>query len=140
MDTIPVIYARGNKLTSWLIRLFTWSKWSHIAVVTADKRHVIESVGGDGVVLTPINDFKSRYMTYQQAELPVVSRIDAFKLLRAELGKPYDMTAIYSMILRRDWDETDSWFCSELVAYASQLFRHDSVKRVTPEHLWRISK
>lgn len=140
MDTIPVIYARGGKLTSWLIRLFTWSQWSHVAVVTESGGHVIESVGGRGVIYTPITEFRARYKTYQEAELPVASAVDAYKLLHAELAKPYDMTAIYSMILRRDWDETDSWFCSELVAYASQLFRHDSVKRVTPEHLWRISK
>lgn len=38
--------------------------------------------------------------------------------LRAQLGKPYDMTAIAGLALNRDWREPDSWFCSELQAAA----------------------
>src|SRR5882757_4649204 len=36
--------------------------------------------------------------------------------LRAQLGKPYDLTAVEAFPLGRDWQEPDSWFCSELVA------------------------
>ena len=75
METIPVIYARGGKLTSWLIRLFTWSKWSHVAVVTESGRHVIESVGGRGVIYTPIAEFRARYKTYQEAGQLVGSEV-----------------------------------------------------------------
>lgn len=36
--------------------------------------------------------------------------------LRAQVGKPYDVTAIAGLALNRDWRAADSWFCSELMA------------------------
>lgn len=38
-----------------------------------------------------------------------------YDFLRAQLGKPYDVTAIAGLAFNRDWRESDSWFCSELV-------------------------
>jgi hypothetical protein len=38
--------------------------------------------------------------------------------LRSQLGKPYDKTAILAFVAARDWQEKDSWFCSELQAAA----------------------
>lgn len=37
------------------------------------------------------------------------------EFMRAEIGKPYDLTAIAAFVARRNWQEPDSWFCSELV-------------------------
>lgn len=139
MEHIKVIFARSPKPFSLAIRLFTWSHWSHVAVIMPDGKTVIEARGGEGVVETHINEFKRRYVEYKSCRLPVMDRQEAFRELRKELGKPYDMTAIYSMVFRRNWQETDSWFCSELVAHASGLFRQDYVKRITPEDLWRIT-
>lgn len=139
MESIKVIFARSPKPFSLAIRLFTWSHWSHVAVIMPDEKTVIEAVGGKGVVETHINEFKRRYVEYKSCHLPVMDRREAYRTLRRELGKPYDMTAIYSMVFRRNWQETDSWFCSELVAHASGLFRQESTKRITPEDLWRIT-
>lgn len=41
-----------------------------------------------------------------------------YGFLRAQLGKPYDITAIAGLAFNRNWREEDSWFCSELVAAA----------------------
>lgn len=38
--------------------------------------------------------------------------------LLAQVGKPYDATAIAGVALNRDWREPDSWMCSELAAAA----------------------
>ena len=38
--------------------------------------------------------------------------------LEAQIGKPYDKTAIIAFAFGRDWRENDSWFCSELAAAA----------------------
>jgi hypothetical protein len=44
---------------------------------------------------------------------------DAFHaFLRTQLGKPYDVEAIVAFVARRDWQEPDAWFCSELQAAA----------------------
>ena len=140
MEYAKVIYARNTDLSSFAIRLFTWSKWHHVGAVMPDGKTVIESRFHGGVVTTDIDDFKSRYKEYRVAYLPVLDRRDHFSFLRSQLGKNYDKTAIISLALRRDWQETDSWFCSELIAKASGIYRHDSIKRITPEDLWRISK
>lgn len=42
----------------------------------------------------------------------------AWDFLNAQVGKPYDTTAIAGLALDRDWRETDSWFCSELMTAA----------------------
>jgi hypothetical protein len=63
---------------------------------------------------------------------------DAFhSFLRAQLGKPYDIEAIIAFIARRDWQQTDSWFCSELQAAAlvnCGWFRRTAGHRIQPHH------
>lgn len=138
MEHIRVIFGRSRHPFSYAIRLFTWSHWSHIGVIMPDDT-VIEAKGGEGVVVTPLDTFKARYPEWREAKSPVKSRREAFKFLRDQVGKPYDFTAVISMPLRRNWQETDSWFCSELVATAQQLYRQEYIKRITPEDNWRLS-
>lgn len=61
------------------------------------------------------------------------------KLRKQHYHKPYDLSAIACFALHRDWQEQDSWFCSELVAGCleqggTKLFK--DAYRVTPQHLW----
>lgn len=140
MEYIDVIFSRSRHPASYAIRAFTWSRWSHVAAIMPGEHEVIESLSKKGVVVSPLWDFKERYPEFYTARVPVRSRRAAYLFLRKQLGKPYDMTAILSMPLRRDWQETDSWFCSELVAGAMNLYRKDYVKRITPEDIWRISE
>jgi uncharacterized protein YycO len=139
MQHITVIYARAPKPISWAIRFTTWSQWSHIGVVSEDGSKVYESRGDTGVVETPINDFLWRYTEYAFAQLPCESKCKAYRFYQSQLGKPYDFTALYSIVFRRDWQEPDSWFCSEYVGAGLGIFRTESIKRITPECLWRLS-
>ena len=139
MKTIPVIFAKNSKPISLLIRLWTWSRWSHVGIITQDGLSVIESVGGKGVIITPLHEFKARYTAYEECHLPCISETAVYQAIRGEIGKPYDMSAIFGIVFRRDWDKQDAWFCSELVAHASGIFRTKMIKRITPECLWRIS-
>ena len=41
-----------------------------------------------------------------------------YAFLHAQVGKPYDVTAVAGLALDRDWRKAESWFCSELVAAA----------------------
>jgi uncharacterized protein YycO len=41
-----------------------------------------------------------------------------YGFLTSQLGKPYDALAIVAFAAGRDWQEPDSWFCSELIAAA----------------------
>lgn len=51
-----------------------------------------------------------------QLETTPQQETDWLNFLEAQIGKPYDMTAILAFPLQRDWREPDSWFCSELAA------------------------
>lgn len=51
--------------------------------------------------------------------------------------------ALLGWLVGRDWQCTESWFCSELVAWSfeqggSPLFRDGVLSRVTPQNLWMI--
>ncbi|KAG0188260.1 hypothetical protein DFQ28_005152 [Apophysomyces sp. BC1034] len=77
----------------------------------------------------------SRVVTMPEAESAAAA---------SQIGKPYDYTAILGLGLRRDWQQDDAWFCSESVAWAFDsaghpLFRPDSLRRVTPQHLWMLA-
>lgn len=137
MDSITLVFGSGNSPFSWLVKLFTGSQWSHVGVLTGT--HVIEAVVGKGVIKTPLAEFTSRYSEWRMAELPVRDKALATRRVRAELGKPYDLTALFGILFRRAWHDTDKWFCSELVAHASGMFRKTLVKRITPEAVWRIT-
>jgi hypothetical protein len=41
-----------------------------------------------------------------------------WSFLTAQIGKPYDISAIEAFVVGRDWHDADSWFCSELIAAA----------------------
>lgn len=45
------------------------------------------------------------------------AQADTFwSFLTAQLGKPYDITAILAFVRGRNWRRADAWFCSELIA------------------------
>ena len=63
--------------------------------------------------------------------------------LRGELGKPYDLRAIASLVAERDWRTPDSWFCSELQTAALEASAWmpklaDDVAKITPRDLLLI--
>jgi hypothetical protein len=58
------------------------------------------------------------YTTFSRwviVSLPVTDRQyqRAWEFHEAQLGKPYDSTAIVAFLLSRDWRRDDSWMCSE---------------------------
>ena len=66
---------------------------------------------------------------------------DALLWAVTQTGKPYDLTAIFGILVDRNWRAEDSWFCSELVAAAFEhtfmpLFATDTrLNRVFPGHI-----
>ena len=90
----------------------------------------VEAVMPDGTLLgAHVKDgVQSRSSTYDAkqftrqlfVELPADDAMtETFhKFLKEQIGKPYDKTAIAAFVARRNWQEGDSWFCSELQAAA----------------------
>lgn len=133
---VRLYFRRSQSAGSRLIRFFTWSKWSHVAIEDGD--HVIESVWPGGVVRTPLSEWKK---AGEWASSSLVGEQLIVDLAASQVGKPYDLTAIFGILFQRDWQVTDHWFCSELIAWAfdragTPIFRAEALGRITPEHLW----
>lgn len=142
MNTIKLLFCTNprNPL-SWAIRACTWSEWSHVAIVDGDS--VIESIALHGVVESGLHDRQHQDPRWKMVEIPCAHPGAVIAAARSQLGKPYDYTAIVGLGLHRVWKDADSWFCSELVAWAFAqaglpLFRAEALQRVTPQHLWML--
>jgi hypothetical protein len=134
---MKVIFGSNNLPLSVLIKLFTWSKWSHCGVVDGD--YVIEARALKGVVRTPLKEFIARYNRIEIATLPTLrDHEQIMKLSELEMGKPYDFSAVFGIAFRTGWADPSKWFCSELVAHLSGLFRKEYEGRIVPDDLIRL--
>lgn len=135
---MKIILGRRLSINSLAVRMFTWSKWSHVGAILDDGITVIESVPTYGVRKSTVAKFKKEYSDHIIIDLPATKGWE--DRLKDQLGKPYDWSAIISFVLRKDWQSPSKWFCSELVAYASGFFNSRFIKRITPQHLVMFGK
>lgn len=123
-----------------LIRGITWSEWSHVALVDGDE--AIEATW-PAVRVAPLAEVIAAHSAHVIVDLPCCDPAAAIAAARSQAGKPYDLTALFGLLMHRDWQEDDRWFCSELVAWAfaqggTPLFRPEAMHRITPQHLWML--
>lgn len=121
MITIQFVGAAsiGGELIEW----FDHGRFSHVDAVLPDGRLLgarSDSVGGaqPGVqIRTP--DYAA-WNAILRVDLPSTPEMEAkfYAFLKAQIGKPYDKTAIVGFVTGRDWRDSNAWFCSELVAAA----------------------
>src|SRR5450755_2399394 len=81
-----------------------------------------DSVGGapPGVHFR-IPDYESwKLVMRMQIRTTIAQERDFYAFLADQERKPYDKTDIWGFVLDRDWRESDSWFCSELIAAAQE--------------------
>lgn len=138
---IKVLFCSNYNIGSLLIRLFTFSKWSHVGIVLDDNT-VIDATGGKGVSVHSMHEFISKYRSIEEVSISIPDPIAAKAFLVDQIGKPYDFTALFGLVLQRDWQEPDSWFCSELleaslVAGGRKRFK-DSVSRIVPKESYAV--
>lgn len=136
-----LIFARSRSAGSFLIRAFTWSRWSHVGVIDGDT--VIDTTFKRGVAVSSLADFIASHSKTEQIDVAVPDEVAAHLWMQMQIGKPYDWTAIVGFVFRRPWGKTNRWFCSELVESAlivggRRRFRED-LQRITPRHSWMVS-
>lgn len=136
-----VLFCTSKLPGAVLIRAVTWSQWSHVALVDGDE--VIEATWPT-VRVAPLAEVIAAHSAHVIVDLPCHSPDEVIKAARSQVGKPYDLTALFGLLMHRDWQEEDRWFCSELVAWAfsqggSPLFRADALHRITPQLLWMLA-
>lgn len=136
-----IMLCRSEKIGSRIIRWMTGSVWSHAALIADDGR-AIEAVWPRVRMTTPAKIANS-HTAYTFVDIYCQNEQLALDHAFDQIGRPYDITALFGWLTGRDWQEEDSWFCSELVAWAfaqggSPLFREGTLSRVTPQHLWML--
>jgi len=138
---VSVLYSTTKSPFSWAVRLLTWSRWSHVGIISGG--HVIEAHALHGVVKTPIHEAIESADQYLVELVPCSNPAGVLAAATRQIGKSYDWLALFGFLFRRDWQAIDKWFCSELVAWSFQaagcpLFRAERLRRVTPEHLYML--
>jgi hypothetical protein len=136
---IEVLFSSSTAWQSHLIRCFSHSQFSHVDVVMPDSNLLGASNSPDapviegnpsGVAIRPF-DYQQFYVRrLAKLEVPRDAKLKAAEvesnfsqLLRSQLGKPFDSSAMHAMfgdamMLERDWTEAKAWFCSELMIWA----------------------
>lgn len=138
-----ILFCKSSLIGSVLIRAVTWSKWSHVAVLAADGDTVIEATWPK-VRKTTYAKFCKQHPSHQMVSIDVPNEAAGYEWLLTQVGKRYDLSALFGFLFHRNWADDSKWFCSELVAEAIAkggltLFRDDAVSRVTPQHLWMLN-
>lgn len=127
------------------IRAAEYGFWaSHVEAVMPDGTYLGAHADG-GVQARPSHYDAGKFTKEQFVDIPVSQEQEsAFNsFLRAQVGKPYDLTAIAAFVAGRDWREPDSWFCSELQAAALEACGFfttlaTEVNHITPRDLLLI--
>jgi uncharacterized protein YycO len=134
---MELIFSRRHTPGSWAIRAVTWSRWSHVAALIGAE--VYESRAATGVRRISYGDAMRESGRCELARVRC-NDTKARAFLRDQVGKPYDWTAAFGVWMHRDWQEPDSWFCSELIAAAALaggvLIMRKAVNRITPEDIY----
>jgi len=139
---MKILFCRSRTPISWLIRQFTWSDWSHCVLVAPDGVSTVEA-RWPRVTRSTVEAVRKDNGIVAMVDLPCPYPDTAFNWACTQVGKPYDLRAIFGFILHREWRDDSRWFCSEFVAAAfdaaaSPLLRPIALNRVTPQTLWML--
>ena len=97
-----------------------------------------------GVSLTPLRKRLEVSSMVAVVDFPCADPAAVIAAARSQLGKGYDYFGLLGILARqRNWQSTEDWFCSELVAWAFAeagypLFRVELGSRIVPQHLWML--
>lgn len=121
MGAIVMQFVQGSGFGADLIRWFDHGKYSHVDSVLPDgtllgaRDDVIDGIPS-GVQIRPATYVAKEAVLRVTIPCTVNQEEAYYDFVRAQLGKPYDETAIVAFAMGRDWRAADSWFCSELCA------------------------
>lgn len=139
---MQLIFTKPTTLGAAGTCVLTWSAWSHVAIVDGD--HIIDSMKGEGVRRRTRASFDAAFPHQVVVEVPCADDAAGIAFALAQLGKGYDFSALWGFLLPgRDWDDADSWFCSELAAAALRAAGFTITgqpSRITPGRLRELTR
>lgn len=108
---------KGISPLSRLIRWTNFSEYSHASYVDEDELTEFESAIPDGV---REKDFLVGHTPGTRVDLFDVNlsggELEGLReFFRSELGQPYDYRGLFGFLARRQIQDPEAWFCSELV-------------------------
>jgi len=148
-----IIFSTEKDLISGTIRAFTWSSVSHVdlqlpaGLKYGDGR--VTSAGdlvgarfaqdkglNKGVSVRPWNYHKTSKEIWAETSTSPETDAKIYAAALSQAGKPYDLSGIANFALHRNWREDDSFFCSELIAWAFEKggapLLNGNCNRITP--------
>lgn len=140
---IQVVFSKRVHPGSYLIRAVTWSEWSHCELLLPDGR-LLGAAAPHGVGYDTMDNRLSIASAAAVMRFPGDADA-AVRFATEQLGKPYDFKGVVGIGLHRDWEEDSSWWCSEFVGKALleggfMPYRAESIRRMTPQHLWMLDQ
>jgi uncharacterized protein YycO len=133
MNTALAAYY-GKSFGSWVIRFRTWSKVTHVALVDLETMRTCEAWKGSvQIVGSPMElHTPGTHIAFYELkdELSELQEQELWGFLEEQEGKPYDWGAILGFGLRRNKEDPNKWFCSELAAAAYELVGVPLLERI----------
>lgn len=107
------------------------SDWSHVDIVLPNGKLV-------GAIPAGVKERDNNLKQYIRFKVDAPNEIE--NLIISQIGKKYDWNGVLGLWIKRNWQDTDNWFCSELVAWAFKeagkpLLRTEHLERITPRDL-----
>ena len=137
--SVKLVFMRSNLIGSKFIRFMTWSQYSHVGVLLPDG-NVVEARYPEGVIMRRLDLAVEHATDYEIVKIPVKNPKAVYDFMKDHLGKKYDLSGLFAFLTKRDWQNLDKWFCSELVASALKAggcpVAREDASRVTPDDIF----
>lgn len=138
---IRLLFTTNKNPFSYVIRLVTWSQWSHVAFVCEDGS-VIESMAPHGVRHVSFEKAISKAKKYCVVEFMNADPVAMQAAMETQIGKSYDYLGALGIGLRVNIGHTDKWSCGEFICWAAEkigsgIFRKSENRKISQEDLWR---
>lgn len=116
---VRIAYSDSKGLISTVIKGFTWSKISHCGLLLPDDQFIDSQYAKGGVTIRPFSEFVAEENQVIVKEYPNLSTA-IYAAVISQQEKPYDLSALFGIPFRRNWQNDDKWFCSELLLWGSK--------------------
>ena len=138
---LTVVYTGSRDPLSKLARVLTQNaKWSHCGILV--EGFVVEARVWYGVVATPFEEWKARCPHYEVVQIDCPNPAAARSFAWSQIGVGYDYLGAFGVPFRSSWQDSNRWYCSELVEAAlaaggRQRWR-DSKSGISPQESWDV--
>jgi len=138
LNMVYLLFTTNEGWVAKTIRFMTRSEYSHVDFLFEKDcgvgYYALGSTVKKGVEVVSILDRikgSSKYCVMEALGCEDVVRDS----LISQIGKPYDWTAVFGYILRRNWNDDQAWFCSELISWGLKV----TGLRISNKVPWRVT-